>query len=106
MLKAWSPGNPGPWRATSTQPHRSTTKAERRPSSPARAASRPASEHGPDTPAEEREPNFARGISEDPPEGGRAGRFSEGEEELPHDAGDKNVERRFSEGIEQSPTSD
>jgi hypothetical protein len=62
-------------------------------------------EHAPETPAEEREPNFARGIGEDPPEGGRRGRFSEGEEVLP-DTPDKNVERRFSEGIERSPTSD
>ena len=62
-------------------------------------------EHPPYTPPEEREPNFARGIGEYPPEAGKRGRFSEGEEELP-DTPDKNVERRFSEGIEQSPTSD
>jgi hypothetical protein len=60
----------------------------------------------PDTPEEELEPNFARGISaEGTPETERRGRFSDGQEELP-DTPDKNVERRFSEGIERSPTSD
>lgn len=76
------------------------------PEQPGEGGFETGSEHGPDTPAEEREPNFARGISEEPPEGGREGRFSEGEEQLPHDAGDKDVERRFSEGIEESPTSE
>ena len=75
------------------------------PEQPGEGGFETGSEHGPDTPAEEREPNFARGIGEDPPEGGRKGRFSDGEEELP-DTPDKNVERRFSEGIEESPTSD
>jgi hypothetical protein len=59
-----------------------------------------------DTPEEELEPNFARGISQEPPGGDRRGRFSTGEEELPEDDPEKNVERRFSEGIEESPTSD
>jgi hypothetical protein len=59
-----------------------------------------------DTPEEELEPNFARGISAEPPGGERHGRFSTGEEELPEDDPEKNVERRFSEGIERSPTSD
>ena len=59
-----------------------------------------------DTPEEELPPNFARGVSEEPPGGGRTGRFSEGEEELPPDTPEKVVERRFSEGIERSPTSD
>ena len=36
-----------------------------------------------DTPEEELEPNFARGISEEPPGGERHGRFSEGVEESP-----------------------
>jgi len=59
-----------------------------------------------DTPEEELEPNFARGIShEDPPGTRKHGRFSEGEEELP-DSPEKEVERRFSEGIERSPTSE
>jgi hypothetical protein len=59
-----------------------------------------------DTPEEELEPNFARGISrEDPPEGGRHGRFSDGAEQLP-DSPEKEIERRFSEGIERSPTSE
>ena len=34
-----------------------------------------------DTPEEELEPNFARGISAEPPEGERHGRFSTGEED-------------------------
>jgi hypothetical protein len=60
-----------------------------------------------DTPEEELEPNFARGIShEDAPGTERHGRFSEGQEELPRDTPDKTVERRFSEGVERSPTSD
>ena len=82
--------------------HPATTRAAR-----TRAASRPRAEHTTTRrPAEEREPNFARGIGEDPPERRRSrGRFSEGEEELP-DTPEKHVERRFSEGIEQSPTSD
>ena len=59
-----------------------------------------------DTPEEEREPNFARGIAhEDPPGTDHHGRFSEGQEELP-ETPEKEVERRFSEGIERSPTSE
>jgi len=58
-----------------------------------------------DTPEENLEPNFARGVSEEPPEGGHHGRFSEGQEELP-ETPEKTVERRFSEGVERSPTSD
>jgi hypothetical protein len=60
----------------------------------------------PDTPEEEREPNYARGIShEGPPGTERHGRFSEGAEEEP-DTPEKEVERRFSEGVERSPTSE
>ena len=55
-----------------------------------------------DTPEEELEPNFARGIAE--PDTEHRGRFSEGQEELP-DTPEKEVERRFSEGVEESPTS-
>jgi hypothetical protein len=59
-----------------------------------------------DTPEEELEPNFARGIArEDVPGTERHGRFSTGEEELPEDDPEKNVERRFSQGIERDPTS-
>ena len=58
-----------------------------------------------DTPEEELEPNFARGISEEPPGDERHGRFSTGQEELPPDTPEKEVERRFSEGVEESPTS-
>jgi hypothetical protein len=58
-----------------------------------------------DTPEEELEPNFARGVSAEPPEGGRHGRFSTGEETT-GDTPEKEVERRFSEGIERSPTSE
>ena len=60
----------------------------------------------PDTPEEELEPNFARGIShEDVPGTEKHGRFSEGQEALP-DSPEKEVERRFSEGVERSPTSE
>ncbi len=58
-----------------------------------------------DTPEEELPPNFARGISAEPPGADRHGRFSTGEEELPESDPEKNVERRFSEGIERDPTS-
>jgi dihydroflavonol-4-reductase len=61
----------------------------------------------PDTPAEELEPDFARGIRSGPEaEAEVRRRFSEGIEQEPEDAPDKNVERRFSEGIERSPTSE
>jgi hypothetical protein len=63
-------------------------------------------DHKPDTPAEELEPDFARGIrtgTEDEAEKQR--RFSEGIEQTP-ETPDKTVERRFSEGIERSPTSE
>ena len=60
-------------------------------------------DHKPDTPEEELEPNFARGLTETDP--AKLGRFSTGEEELP-DSPENNVERRFSEGIERSPTSE
>ena len=60
----------------------------------------------PDLPEEEREPNYARGIShEDPPGTERHGRFSEGAETL-LDTPEKEIERRFSEGVERSPTSE
>jgi hypothetical protein len=60
-----------------------------------------------DTPEEQLEPNYARGIArEDAPGTERHGRFSEGHEELPEDTPEKVVERRFSEGIERDPTSD
>ena len=57
-------------------------------------------------PHEERESDFARGVREGPEiEVEHKGRFSEGAEELP-ETPEKVVERRFSEGIEQSPTSE
>jgi hypothetical protein len=60
----------------------------------------------PDSPEEEQEPNFARGIShEQPPGTEHHGRFSEGAEQLP-DTPEKEIERRFSEGTERSPTSE
>jgi hypothetical protein len=63
-------------------------------------------DHKPDTPDEELEPDFARGLREGPEsELEHQGRFSEGAEELP-DTPDKTVERRFSEGVERSPTSE
>jgi hypothetical protein len=59
-----------------------------------------------DTPEEQLEPNFARGISHEVPPGTEHhGRFSEGQEELP-ETPEKTVERRFSEGTERSPTSE
>jgi hypothetical protein len=57
----------------------------------------------PDTPEEELEPDYARGVDEEDEEHPR--RFSEGGEDLP-DTPDKTVERRFSEGIEESPSSE
>ena len=60
----------------------------------------------PDSPEEEREPNYARGISgEGPPGTERHRLFSEGAEEEP-DTPEKEVERRFSEGVERKPTSE
>jgi hypothetical protein len=59
-----------------------------------------------DTPEEELESNFARGIArEDAPGTEHHGRFSQGHEELPEEDPEKHVERRFSEGIERDPTS-
>jgi hypothetical protein len=61
----------------------------------------------PDPPEEELEPDFARGIRTGPEADTEVQRrFSEGIEQEPPDAADKDVERRFSEGIEQSPTSE
>jgi hypothetical protein len=60
----------------------------------------------PDPPAEELEPDFARGVRQGPEaELEEKGRFSEGAEQLP-DTPEKVVERRFSEGVEESPTSE
>jgi hypothetical protein len=58
-----------------------------------------------DTPEENLEPNFARGISGEPPGGERHGRFSQGAEQLGEEDPEKHVERRFSEGIERDPSS-
>ena len=59
-----------------------------------------------DTAEEQLEPNFARGIAdEDAPDTQHKGRFSEGQEDLP-ETPEKNVERRFSEGIERDPESE
>jgi hypothetical protein len=63
-------------------------------------------DHKPDSPEEELEPDFARGIDrEEGPDSERRPRFSEGIEDLP-DTPDKTAERRFSEGIEERPSSD
>jgi hypothetical protein len=63
-------------------------------------------DQAPDTEEEQREPNFARGIAhEEEPGTEHHGRFSEGQEDLP-ETPEKTVERRFSEGIEESPTSE
>ncbi len=56
-----------------------------------------------DSPEENLEPDFARGVRAGEP--GEEGRFSEGAEELP-DSPEKHVERRFSEGVERNPTSE
>jgi hypothetical protein len=61
----------------------------------------------PDSPEEQAEPDFARGIRTGPDaEVEEQGRFSEGIEQEPKHSPDKDVERRFSEGIERSPTSE
>ena len=60
-------------------------------------------DHKPDSPEENLDPDFARGVSKDEP--GEARRFSEGAEQTP-DSPEKHVERRFSEGSERSPTSE
>jgi hypothetical protein len=57
-------------------------------------------DHKPDTPEEELEPDFARGIAETNPE--KHGRFSTGVEELP-DTPEKEREGRFSDGIAREP---
>ena len=61
------------------------------------------SDHKPDPPEENLEPDYARGRRAGEP--GEEGRFSEGAEALP-DSPEKHVERRFSEGSERSPTSE
>lgn len=60
---------------------------------------------GPDTAHDAAEPDFARGMHEEPHDEETRGRFSEGQEEQP-DSPEKTVERRFSEGQEISPTSE
>jgi hypothetical protein len=60
----------------------------------------------PDTPDEELEPDFARGVRAGPESDVETRRrFSEGVEQTP-ETPDKTVERRFSEGVERSPTSE
>ena len=69
-------------------------------------ASRPATTRSATRPRRSSSPT-SRAASREEPEPGTEhhGRFSEGEEELP-DSPEKEVERRFSEGIEASPTSE
>jgi hypothetical protein len=78
-----------------------------KPTHPARPEQRDSFEkgldHKPDSPEENLDPDFARGVREGEP--GEERRFSEGVEDLP-DTPEKDVERRFSEGIERSPTSE
>ena len=57
----------------------------------------------PDTPEEELEPDFARGLSETDPT--KHGRFSTGEEEHP-DSPEKEVEGSFGTGTEKIPDSE
>jgi hypothetical protein len=60
----------------------------------------------PDTPEEELEPNYARGISaEIPPGMQRHGRFSDGEEALP-DTPEKEREGQFSDSVEDPDRDD
>ena len=62
-------------------------------------------DHKPDTPEENLEPDFARGIRQGPESDlEEKGSFAEGQEQLPDDP-EKLVERRFSEGIERDPSS-
>jgi hypothetical protein len=62
-------------------------------------------EQKPDSPAENLEPDFARGVRSGPESDVEEHpRFSEGIEQT--DDPEKEVERRFSEGIERSPTSE
>ena len=64
------------------------------------------SDHKPDSPEEDLEPDFARGVRQGPEaELEHKGRFSEGQEELP-ETPDKVVERTFAEGTEQIPPDD
>ena len=60
-------------------------------------------EQRPDTPDEQREPDFARGLASEEPE--TKPRFSRGEEELPGSA-ENQAEGRFSEGLERGSGDD
>ncbi len=60
-------------------------------------------EEKPDPPEENLDPDFARGQAAEEP--GKQNRYSEGIETT-GDTPEKDVERRFSEGIERSPTSE
>ena len=60
-------------------------------------------DHKPDTPEEELEPDFARGLAEKDPH--KHGRFSTGEEELP-DSPEKEREGRFSDSDEREGDSE
>jgi hypothetical protein len=64
------------------------------------------SDHKPDSPEEDLEPDFARGVRQGPESDlEHKGRFSEGQEEFP-DSPDKLVEGSFADGTEQIPRSD
>jgi hypothetical protein len=60
-------------------------------------------DHKPDTPEEELEPDFARGLAETDPH--KHGRFSTGEERLP-DSPDKDREGSFGDSDERDSTSE
>ena len=60
-------------------------------------------EQRPDTPDEQREPDFARGLTSEETE--TKPRFSRGEEEFP-DSAESEAEGRFSEGLERGSGND
>lgn len=63
-------------------------------------------EREPDSPDDEQEPDFARGLRDRPDaDAEHRPRFSEGEEQRP-DSSDDTAERRFSEGQEDRPARD
>jgi hypothetical protein len=62
-------------------------------------------EQRPDTPEEQLEPDFARGLAAEEPTEEPKPRFSRGEEEFPGSP-ENEAERRFSEGLERGTGDD
>jgi hypothetical protein len=71
------------------------------PSQPGEGGFEQGLQHKPDSPEEQREPDYARGIDEEHPHMKAEGRFSRGNEAPGTEEASK--EGRFSEGIEQLP---